>query len=260
MVKYIGTDGDENYALREGVRETVSMLGGDDSVLLSAATFESGDRIDAGAGDDTVIVSRGGFYNFGHEHFIGFETLLLAGEGRFEIYIDDSVVATGETLALVAKYLPRGASVFIDGAPERDGSLSLRGSAGDDVLIGGGHADLFVGDRGKDLVTGNEGADIFAFVADPKRGDAWGKDRITDFHPGEDRLIFTTDSISSFDQLLIEKTREGLMIRTPDSTSSITLLGVLPRDLHESDVTIQPLGFVPPSHAPAFLHDHGLLV
>ena len=262
MTKFVGTDGDDTYTLREGERDVVRMLGGDDIVFLSATSFGSDDRIDAGRGADTAMLAGGGFYNFGHARFTSFESMTLSGEGRFEIYIDDSVVAVGGTLALSAADLPRGASMFIDGAAERDGSLSLRASGGDDVLTGGGRADLFVGGRGKDLITGNEGGDVFAFVADSGRGDVWGKDRITDFHPGEDRLIFVTNSISSFEQLLIERTREGLVVRTPDSNSSITLLGVLPRDLHPSDVTFQPLGFDPPSqaHAPAFLHDHGLLV
>ena len=263
MAKYVGTVGDDDYTLHEGKREVVRMLGGDDTVHLSAASFGSDDRIAAGPGRDTAVFQDGGFYNLGHDHFTGFEDFAILGEGVVELYLDDSVVAGRRELTIVAdgllvdKHHP--SHLFIDGAPERHRGLRIHASAGDDVLIGGGSRDDFYGLAGNDLMTGNEGADTFIFEGDDA-GDHWGKDRVTDFRPGEDHLMFVTDFARSFDDLLIERTREGAVIRTPGSTSSVTLLGVLPGDLDASDVSFSPAVAGGGVHAPAFLHDHGLLV
>jgi Ca2+-binding RTX toxin-like protein len=260
VAKFKGTDDGDVYTLRENKRDVVKMLDGNDTVYLSAASFDSDDRVNAGKGDDTAFLTDGGFYNIGHERLVGFESLVLQGEGRFEIYIDDSVGARGGTLEISAQGLSHAsASLFIDGAPERDASLLVYDSGADDVIIGGGQADTFHLHNGNDLVTGNEGGDTFIFEGDVN-GDSWGTDRVTDFRPDEDHLTLYSTAITSFDELLFEKTREGLIIRTPGNDSSITLLGLLPRDLDESDVTIFPL--LPPSGPhpqPAFLLDHGVL-
>lgn len=259
MAKFKGTKGDDVFDLT-AERDIVRMLGGDDTINLTAASFSSDDRIDAGEGFyDRAVLVDGGFYNFGHDRLVGFESMVLTGEGRFEIYIDDSVVPDPRTFDFDATGLTPGSSIFIDGAFERNGSLSFSASGGDDVLIGGGQADYFNGGAGKDLMTGNEGRDDFFFSATEK-GDAWGKDRITDFHPGEDHLFLYTDSVTSFDQLLLDDTRAGLVVRTPDSKSSILLYGLLAGDLAASDVYISALPQELVRHAPAFLHDHGLLV
>lgn len=60
---------------------------------------------------------------------------------------------------------------------------SLSGSAGLDVLSGGGGDDLLQGGQGADLLTGGAGRDSFVF-------ESWdGRDRITDFRSGVDRII-----------------------------------------------------------------------
>lgn len=259
MPKFVGTDGYDSYRLEPGERNVVQMLGGDDLVAFNSASLDSDDRLDGGTGRDTAVLDGGGFYNIGHNHFLGFETLYLIDEGRFEVYIDDSVVPASETLSVNARIVPRGSSIFIDGQAERDGSLVVHATGGDDVLIGTGRADAFYGSRGDDLMTGNEGADTFDFLSNVRRGDIWGIDRITDFQPGEDHLVLHTDTVTSFDQLLLDRTREGVVIRTPDSKSSITLLGVLPRDLHASDVTFEPLVAHVPAHALTIPHDGHVL-
>lgn len=251
MAKFTGTDGADSYTLKEGKRDVVSMLGGDDAVYLSSASLHTEDRIDAGKGDDRAIFQNGGFYNLGHKHFTGFESLVMSGTGDFEIYLDDSVAAARTTLTidasdiLVDKTDP--SRLFVDGAFERDASLLFHGSAGDDALIGGFLGDTFHGGAGNDVMTGAEGADTFVFTGSAK-GDNWGKDRITDFRPGEDHLVIQSDLVSSFDDLLLDRTREGVAIRFADSKSTITLLGVLPRDLHASDLTFEPLSAHPAGH------------
>lgn len=268
MAKFKGTDGEDTYTLKEGKRDVVQMLGGNDIVSLSAAALDSSDRIDAGAGvDDQAFLQDGGFYNLRDGRFTGFESMSMFGKGAFEVYLSDSVAAADTTFNIfgggssVDQFQPD--SLFLDGAAERDASLLVYATGGDDVLIGGGRNDEFQSFGGDDLMTGNEGADTFVFLNENGGArDNWGDDRITDFRPGEDHLIINTETISKFRQLIITDGPDGAVIQTPDSESSITLYGVLARDIHKGDITIQfnPGQVDPVSHAPMIPHDHGLLV
>ena len=263
MAKYKGTDGDDIYTLNEDAADTVRMRGGNDIVRLSAATWDvSEDRVDAGKGEfDLAILDGGGFYNFGHGRFAGFEQMALTGEGAFEIYIDDSVGVAGTTFTVFGagsssdEFQP--ASLFIDWSPERDSSLLAYGSNGDDAIIGGFRTDEFHGGTGRDLMTGNDGADRFMFEA-VDGADRWGKDRITDFHVGRDKLVFVTDSVADFDDLRITDAELGAVIRTGDGGSSVTLYGVLARDLEAGDFVFG--GSAAPVHHALAMHDGALLV
>ena len=60
---------------------------------------------------------------------------------------------------------------------------SLAGSLGADTLAGGAGDDWLQGGQGLDVLSGGAGRDSFVF-------EAWdGRDRITDFRPGTDRII-----------------------------------------------------------------------
>ncbi|MBL6080019.1 family 16 glycosylhydrolase [Belnapia sp. T18] len=88
----------------------------------------------------------------------------------------------------------------------QQGADTLRGGNGDDHLDGGSGADQVIGGRGADtltggrdhdhdLLTGSAGADRFVF------GGAIGRDVVTDFTPGEDRIDLTATNIHSFASL-----------------------------------------------------------
>ena len=66
------------------------------------------------------------------------------------------------------------------------GNDRLVAGGGNDLLSGGSGDDVLRGGPGSDLLTGDSGRDSFVF-ADPP---ASGADRITDFTPGVDRLVF----------------------------------------------------------------------
>ncbi len=87
------------------------------------------------------------------------------------------------------------------GGAERQGRVvgqlavdaEVAGGAGDDTLLGGG---------GDDVLHGEAGADLFVF--DP----GMGRDLVTDFQPGVDRLLLRGLGVSGF-ALLLDATADG---------------------------------------------------
>ena len=115
------------------------------------------------------------------------------------------------------------------------GQDKLFGGGGDDILLGGRHQDRLVGNKGNDILsgefgrdflTGGEGNDIFHF------GARHGKDTITDFTIGEDKMVLDYEG-ANFDDLRIRATDDGTRIFTGEG--SVTLLGITPDQLSASD-------------------------
>lgn len=105
----------------------------------------------------------------------GTSTVMLAGV--FDIQPGDIVAGAGSKAGGTGSDLIDRSSIAIpsdsiDGAAGND---TIRGSAGDDWIKGG---------WGNDVLTGNVGADSFMFWPGA------GNDTITDFRPGDDRLVF----------------------------------------------------------------------
>ena len=81
-----------------------------------------------------------------------------------------------------------------------DGDDSLVGNTGRDMLNGSGGADTIDGGAGGDTLSGGEGADVFLFTAGDSGVTATSIDRLTDFTPGEDRIVFHDGSdVTVFD-------------------------------------------------------------
>jgi Ca2+-binding RTX toxin-like protein len=64
----------------------------------------------------------------------------------------------------------------------------LLGGAGDDRLVGGSGNDELWGGAGRDVMTGGSGRDVFGFLSAAEMNASAGRDRITDFQPGLDRI------------------------------------------------------------------------
>ena len=71
------------------------------------------------------------------------------------------------------------------------GNDKLYGEAGNDKLLGGAGADTLYGGAGADTLTGGAGKDIFVY------GTGDGKDVITDYTAGQDKIKLTSGTISS---------------------------------------------------------------
>jgi Ca2+-binding RTX toxin-like protein len=117
-----------------------------------------------------------------------------------------------------------------------NGQDRMFGGNGDDVMFGNIQRDRLVGHNGndtlsggfgRDILTGGDGNDIFHFDA------RHGKDLITDFTVGEDKLLLDYEG-ANFEDLEFRATNDG-GTRIFTAHGTIELTGVTPEDLSVSD-------------------------
>lgn len=198
------------------------VLSGDDVILGAPGRdlllgMGGDDRISGGRGDDELFGGSGDDRLYGGAG----NDLLAGGKGvdRMEggsgddAYIVDHVKDTitesarggrDKVLASVAWRLPDHVeelgltgTAAIDGRGNAGANVIrgniaanvLRGMDGDDVLSGLRGDDVLIGGRGRDLLSGGRGDDVYRFLAASDSPDGVGRrDRILDFHQGEDRI------------------------------------------------------------------------
>lgn len=147
------------------------------------------------AGDD--IYGFGGTLGGAYDFAVNRDPLLCIWDGGGRDRLDLSGFAGRQRVDLSAGAfsdvggfrgnLSIALGVVIEDAVGGRGADRILGNAADNRLRGAAGADHVAGGAGNDLLTGNAGADRFIFGA----GD--GRDRITDFTPGQDRLLLSDD-------------------------------------------------------------------
>ncbi len=128
------------------------------------------------------------------------------------------------------------------------GDDTLVGGEGDDRLQGGGGADVIDGGAGKDNLQGDGGADTLFDGSgnDTMTGGAgkdtffWsgdGKDRITDFEDGKDKIFLSgIEGVDSFADLVITTTADGwVRISYGDGSDTLILTGITSSQITGAD-------------------------
>ena len=127
-----------------------------------------------------------------------------------------------------------------------DGDDTLNGGTGMDVLFGDAGNDRLVGGRGGDTMSGGIGADTFVFFTSQQSGSiAEGRDVITDFEIGVDRLEFAGTGVEKMSDLTISPVFGGhwgsygsdtrvSWTNSAGEIESVTLQGVTTAQLTES--------------------------
>ena len=107
----------------------------------------------------------------------------------------------------------------------------VRGGAGDDTLVGGNGDDLLLGGQGVDFLTGAAGADDFFYeslldigVANDGQVGLRSSDRIIDWQPGVDKLVFEQAAFGGIAGPLVD----GVSFFTVSDFDGTNALGVLP--------------------------------
>lgn len=215
--------GDGNDTIYAASGDTVQGGDGNDIIHFDAYFKGNGQfaSVDAGAGDDTVTVFSGGFQAGGLQGGTGTDTLAISGPVSFAMPSFDAASSGFEILSFA-----RSGEIFGDnndntfdfsGFTVAQGTLSVFGGFGDDVLTGTGNGDVLsgydgndvlnggngndtlqgqngndhlYGGLGADVLIGGKGADVFVFqsVEDSLPG-AGNFDLIKDFHHNEADMI-----------------------------------------------------------------------
>lgn len=192
----LGAGGDDTL-LGMGDRDLIAGEGGGDN--LSGG--DAADNLFGGAGRDRVSGDKGFdrlLGDGGNDTLFGGvgDDRMFGGAGR------DRMSGDG------------GADLMFGGA-EAD---SLLGGAGDDTIIGGGGGDRIVGGAGFDILTGGGGPDRFIFE------DNSGRDRITDFQDGVDKINFKdVTGVSAFGQLTIFNQGDNAIVKTNAGVTIVLL-------------------------------------
>src|SRR6185312_7167792 len=150
-----------------GCVDTVSGGGGSDTFQFNAA-LTAADKIDGGTGIDTLalIGNYSAGLTFSATTMINVEQINLFGAFDYKLTLNNANVAAGQTLTVSANALGAGHALTFDGSAETDGSFSITGATGDDVLTGGAQNDGFnLTQGGNDTAHGGAGNDTFSFGA-----------------------------------------------------------------------------------------------
>ncbi|HTQ13094.1 MAG TPA: calcium-binding protein [Rhizomicrobium sp.] len=158
-----GTDARDSFNLAGGGADTAFGEGGNDTFMMGY-TLDANDRIDGGAGNDTIDLD--GDYShgvtFADTTFVNVETIQVEAGFNYKLKTADGNVAGGAELTVDASALGPSNSLSFDGSAETDGWFHLIGGAGNDVLTGGNGNDIFdLGHGGSDTASGGGGDDVF---------------------------------------------------------------------------------------------------
>ncbi|MGH6870174.1 MAG: beta strand repeat-containing protein [Rhizomicrobium sp.] len=153
------------FRLIRGGNDTVHAGGGNDLIVMDG-TLTAADHIDGGAGNDQIQLS--GDYSagitLGATTLTSIETIRMAPGYSYNLTTNDGNVGAGQVLYVNAASLGAGDTLTFNGSAETDGSFSILGGAGNDVLTGGAGNDIFnLMNGGNDTVHGGGGNDVFSF-------------------------------------------------------------------------------------------------
>jgi Ca2+-binding RTX toxin-like protein len=160
-----GTSGADNFNMIQGGVDTVSAGGGTDIVDFGA-TFTAADRVNGGAGEDTVILKgdySGGLV-FGAVTMRYVEKLEMTEGFSYDLTMGDGTLSAGEVMTVSAYGVGFGNTghyLHFDGSGETSGRFNVSDSYGDDILIGSQGSDsLSMSYGGTDYLDGQGGGDV----------------------------------------------------------------------------------------------------
>ncbi|HYW16715.1 MAG TPA: hypothetical protein VE891_11270, partial [Allosphingosinicella sp.] len=200
-----GGAGDDVLRLQDGGNDIVDAGDGADRIFFGA-TLTSADIVNGGTGVDTLALQGAYALTLGAAGdapagISGIETIALlsgadtnfgpaAGASSYQIILTQRLVGSGEILTIDGSGLGTAEQLYLDARAETDGSLVVKGGAGNDTLLaggigtilsgGGGNDQLYAGPAGSTL-DGGAGADMLfgGRGSDVLRGGE-GDDRLVD--------------------------------------------------------------------------------
>jgi Ca2+-binding RTX toxin-like protein len=192
--------GGDLIVMHDGGDDSVFAGGGNDFIHFGNA-LTAADRIDGGAGYDTVGLIGSYTLTLSATSLTGVEKLALYSNGdasgatanNYNVTMHDANVAAGQTLMVVAQSLLAHETLVFDGSAETDGKFNIRGGRGADTITGGGQADQIWGNLGADTLRGGGGNDYFEYFS-AAESTAAARDTILDFTLGDRINLIAIDA------------------------------------------------------------------
>jgi Ca2+-binding RTX toxin-like protein len=183
--------GGDLIVMHDGGDDSVFAGGGNDFIHFGNA-LTAADRIDGGAGYDTVGLIGSYTLTLSATSLTAVEKFALYSNGdasgatanNYNMTMHDGNVASGQTLMVVAQSLLAHETLVFDGSAETDGKFNIRGGRGNDTITGGGQADQIWGGLGADTLRGGGGRDAFEYLS-VAESTAQSRDTILDFTQGD---------------------------------------------------------------------------
>ncbi|WP_276574174.1 family 16 glycosylhydrolase [Novosphingobium kaempferiae] len=226
-VENLRLDGTANINATGNAGDNRIVGNGGNNVLTG---MDGNDYLDGGAGNDTLVGGKG------DDIYIvdaaGDRVIEQANEGTDTVMssVSFTLPANVETLRLTGSAVINGAGNTLGNRIYgNDGANKLFGWAGNDLLDGGLGNDVLNGGVGDDTLTGGAGADTFVF------GTGYGKDTVTDFQHGVDKLVLVNVNSGA---VSIAHTANATVVSI--GTDKITLAG--DANFAMSDITFMSSG------------------
>src|SRR5262249_23464287 len=144
------TDGSYNFTLDGNQPFTVEGGAGNDKMHFRENPLTADDKVDGGAGHDTVIFDQGVDATLLPETLQNIETLIVEPSlNASSLTTVDETVAAGATLKIV---INSDNTFTFDGSAETDGKFNIVGSYAGDTITGGARADVICGNPGGDFL------------------------------------------------------------------------------------------------------------
>jgi Ca2+-binding RTX toxin-like protein len=157
---FYGGAGTDSFDMSAGGTYVIKGNGGQDTFTLGANLF-SGDKIDGGDGEDTVVLS--GDYSagiaFSYSTMVNVENIVLGGGHSYNLSPANATVAAGQTLTIDGSQLFPTDVMTVHADHETDGYFNLLGGAGADTFIF--RAAYF---SNNDIIDGGQGTDALTFT------------------------------------------------------------------------------------------------
>jgi len=141
--------GGGNDTIRPGLgNDTVNAGDGDDGINFTGGELTSADKIDGGAGTDTVVLN--GDYlaaravTFNATTMVNVEEIVLAAGHGYALTTNNATVAAGQTLTINGAALNASNMLAFNGSADTDGHFIIINGLGADKLTGGALSDTFV--------------------------------------------------------------------------------------------------------------------
>ena len=128
--------------------DTINAGGSNDTISFFGGQLNSADKIDGGAGADTVLLnsdySGANAVVMNATTLINVEKLTLSAGHSYTLTTNNATVASGKTLTIDGSALSAGNVLNFNGAAETNGHFIITGGLGADKLKGGALSDTFV--------------------------------------------------------------------------------------------------------------------